>query len=81
VAPCSCELVSTTDIPRNRGEPGSNSSAEGGKTKLGVDELNGTFGLAPGDGDGVALLTLFTGGMGASGTGVNFPSRTKRASW
>jgi hypothetical protein len=78
-APCCCELVSTTDIPRDRGDPGRNSSPDGGKTRLGVDEFDGTFELAAGE--GVALLTLFTEDIGGSGRGGNFPSRTKKASW
>jgi hypothetical protein len=80
-APCCCELVSTTDMPLDRGEPGRNSSTEGGKTKLGVDEFDGNFGLAVGE--GVTLLTLLTGDIigGGSGADGSLPSRTKLASW
>lgn len=65
-------------MPLDRGEPGLNSSTEGGKTKLGVDEFEGNLGLAAGD--GVTLLTgdIIGGGSGAAGS---LPSRTKFASW
>jgi hypothetical protein len=69
--PTPCCPVSTTDMPRIRGDPGlkfPTSSTEGGNTKLGVEEFDG--------GRFAGALCTETGD-GGSIVGGNFPSFTK----